>query len=48
MSKKISAFRLSDAAVELLKKLAENKGVSTAVYLELMIREAAAKEGLTK
>lgn len=38
------SFRLSEEAIRLLKLMAENKGVSQAVVIELALREMAKKE----
>jgi hypothetical protein len=40
MSKKLKNFRLTDTAIQYLAELAEKKGVSEAVIIELLIREA--------
>ncbi|GAA4299599.1 hypothetical protein GCM10023183_09030 [Nibribacter koreensis] len=44
MSKKPVNYRLTELAVQLLKEMAEKKGVSQAAILEMIIREAAAKQ----
>jgi predicted transcriptional regulator len=48
MKKKSTSFYFSDEIKELLKKLAEKHDRSQANMLEVLIKEAAKKEGLVK
>lgn len=43
MTKKAVNYRLTEHAIQLLKEMADKKGVSQAAILEMLIREAAAK-----
>jgi hypothetical protein len=45
-NKKRTSFALSEQALELLKKLADSKGLSQASTLEVLIREDAKRMGL--
>ena len=42
--KNATSFRLSEEALNLIKLLAESKGVSQAAIIEMAIREMAKKE----
>lgn len=44
MSRKKVSFTLTPECMELLRKMAEQKGVSMAATIELLVREAAKKE----
>jgi predicted DNA-binding protein len=46
MAKKLTNFRLTPEAIELLKKLSEKTIRSQADMLEFLIKEAAKKEGI--
>lgn len=46
MTKIRTSFALSQEALDLIKKIAEKKGISMAAVLELTIRESAKKEGI--
>lgn len=46
MSKKPTSVRISDEAKRLLALLAQQKGITQAAVLELLIRESAKKEGI--
>lgn len=44
--KTATSFRLSPEAMHLLKTLSENKGLSQASVIEMLLREAAKREGI--
>lgn len=46
--KRQTAFRLSEAARELLRELADKMGVPMVSALEVVIREAAKKRGISR
>lgn len=48
MGKKSKGFRLSEKAFDLLKRLSDEKGISEAAVLEILIREAAKKLDATR
>lgn len=45
MTKQNKTYRMTTEAVELLKRLAEVKGISPTATLEILIRDAAKKQG---
>lgn len=48
MAKSQSAFRLTDTGRELLENIAEEMGVSLTAALEVIIREAAKRRGISR